>query len=219
MKITKIDKDNTDQVHIQDLLSVLRGPLNDERLFYINCAFHKLDQDANGFIDKAEAIKFFSTSKVPEMNGEVEVEDTAQRFIEEFDIHEKDGSVSWLEFHEVYWNYSISCNEDKKFIKKITHSWRLSSKEIDYCRKRWIPSVVFPQLAPHYFSGTSELTAERMKKMLGAPDESSAMDKMSPSKPTHEKPSSHSLKAANARTLELSNKSPEVIVIHCYNYY
>ena len=202
-----IDENGEGKIPICHFLTLLRGPMNQERLMYINMAFDKLDESEDGFIDAKEALSYFYSGEQEDKRQELEnSKEEARKFIMEFDTKEVDGRVSWQEFHEFYWNMSITCKSDEEFITKITETWSLSEEEINYFTESWIPPDVFPQKFPLYASGASAVDGVRISPdLLGANndheegEEQETESQLKPSKPEVAKPSFESPRATTSK--------------------
>merc|ERR1711871_634859 len=182
---------------------------NEERLMYINMAFNKIDESQDGFIDAKEALSYFHREKE---DDELESsKNEAKKFIEEFDTKEIDGRVSWQEFHEFYWNVSITCNKDEEFKEKIVKAWSFTKEEIDSYASIWIPQDVFPQKFPFYSSGASAVCGIHiLPELLGRgvvcvneDNEQQNDNQVTPTKPDGAKPSFGSPRAVADRELAM----------------
>ena len=113
----QIDTDNEGKVPIETILIILRGPIDPERLFLINCAFDKLDKDQNGYIDYIEAYEFYTQHAIPDIiSGKKTPKQMTKEFLSIFcSSSTRSEKVSWREFHDYYWNLSVVNDVDQRF--------------------------------------------------------------------------------------------------------
>ena len=218
-----IDQDGEGKVPIGDFLTILRGPMNQDRLMYINMAFDKVDESQDGFIDAKEALSHFHQSKDEDENELESSKEEARKFIEEFDTKEIDGRVSWQEFHEFYWNVSITCNEDEEFRKKILVTWSLTEEEEQIYKSHWIPQNIFPQKFPVYCSGASAVGGVHIPaELLGrgafedeveVEETDTAQLQPTPTKPDGEKPSFESPRSTIIKDVDVTALQDENVIL------
>ena len=134
-------------IPINDFLVLARGPMNEERHLYINCAFNKLDVNKDGYIDMKEAVSFYSSQGIPEiLLGEVKPTEAAKKLIQKFDL-QQNGHVAFTDFYEICWCLSVNCKDDADFAEKMKTMWWLNDIEIESFRNTWVPPQAFPQVS------------------------------------------------------------------------
>ena len=133
-------------IPINDFLVLVRGPMNEERHFYINCAFNKLDANKDGYIDMKEAASFYSSQGMPEiLLGEVKPTEAAKKLIQKFDLQQS-GIIAFTDFYEICWCLSVKCKDDADFAEEMKTMWWLNDIEMESFRNTWVPPQAFPQV-------------------------------------------------------------------------
>ena len=124
--ITAMDADGNGSIDYEEYLQVVRGPMNAQRKLVVHEAFQKIDLDRDGFVTMAELRTKYDASRHPKvMNGEMTVEDVLRDFSSDWDVHDKNGKITFAEFCDYYNGLSASIDDDDHFELMIRSAWKL----------------------------------------------------------------------------------------------
>mmetsp|Transcript_2769 Transcript_2769/g.4144 ORF Transcript_2769/g.4144 Transcript_2769/m.4144 type:complete len:520 (+) Transcript_2769:67-1626(+) len=124
------DKNSDGYVSYNEFLVGIRGPINDRRLKLVLAAFGLMDKDKNGVLDARDLRTRYDVSRHPGvLNGNLSKDQAMAEFLSTFDIQDKNGKVTPMEWIEYYTNVSASIDMDDYFELMMRNTWRMSGGE------------------------------------------------------------------------------------------
>lgn len=127
--VSAMDVDGNGSIDYEEYLQVVRGPMNTQRKLVVHEAFEKLDLDRDGFVTLAELRAKYDVSRHPKVrSGEMSVEECLKDFSADWDVHDKNGKISFAEFCDYYNGLSASIENDEHFDLIVRMAWKLPLK-------------------------------------------------------------------------------------------
>jgi len=131
--LAAIDRDNTGSLSFDEFLVAIRGVISPRRQALINMAFDILDASGDGVVRVDDIAANFSARGDPDVLTGRHPEDQAlERFLNQFDGVNRDGTVTRNEFMEYYKNVSASIDDDDYFELMIRNAWHISGGSGQY---------------------------------------------------------------------------------------
>lgn len=118
------DRDGSGNVDYDELLRIVRGPMNNMRVNLVKQAFKKIDKTGDGVLDLSDLKGTYNAKMHPDVKaGKKTEEDILCEFLDTFEMHHalatggtgRDSSVTLDEFIEYYNNVSCSVDDDRYF--------------------------------------------------------------------------------------------------------
>ena len=131
----------------EDFLRALRGPLDNERRFWVKAAYDSFDKYEDDSVDVEEVIRRYDPSGDPEVTSGIKKQNHAFRnFLRSFDIdeHNEEGHVTLTDFENYYRNVSATMSNTKSFEDMIRSVWHLNSE--GECNENYINPEYKPRV-------------------------------------------------------------------------
>ena len=133
MLFNTFDSNGDGNVNFDEFLRHVVGEMNPFRTNLVAQAFHKLDRDGSGFINKYDITGVYDPSNHPDVReGKKSPEEVLSDFLDTFEIHysamhpgSNDDRVTFDEFKEYYNNISVNIDNDEYFQLMINNAWKL----------------------------------------------------------------------------------------------
>lgn len=127
--IAAMDVDGNGSISYEEFLSVVRGPMNARRKLVVHEAFQKIDLDRDGFVTLAELRTKYDTKNHPKVRrGEMTEEDVLRDFSASWDVHDKNGKITFAEFCDYFNAVSASIDNDEYFEMMVRTAWKLPAR-------------------------------------------------------------------------------------------
>jgi len=111
---------------VDDFLAAVRGSVSSSRRRVIDEAFCSLDRSGGGVLSVRDIQGSFNAKKHPDVaSGRLAEDQALANFFAQFDMAERNGSVTRDEFHQYYKNVSASIDDDNYFDAMMKSVWRL----------------------------------------------------------------------------------------------
>lgn len=124
--IAAMDADGNGSIDYEEYLQVARGPMSTARKLVVHEAFQKIDLDRDGVVTMAELKTKYDVSRHPKVvSGEMSVDEVLRDFSSDWDIHDKNGKITFAEFADYYNGISASVDNDELFDLMIRSAWKL----------------------------------------------------------------------------------------------
>ena len=124
------DKNNDGTIAYDEFLSVVKGPMNKNRVALVKRAYKKLDKDGSGQVDYNDICDVYNASKHPAvLEGRKTERQILEEFLATFEMalsEVPDGIVTLEEFLEYYTSISASIDNEDYFEQMINSSWNIS---------------------------------------------------------------------------------------------
>ncbi|KAJ1450969.1 hypothetical protein M885DRAFT_621234 [Pelagophyceae sp. CCMP2097] len=116
-------------VDANEVLCAMRGALNPRRASLVRRAFRSLDADGAGFVDVADVVDAYDSSRHPAVTaGLRDSDDVSREFLDTFDVGGlREGYVARSEFEEYYSNVSAGVDNDDYFDLVVRNAWHLNA--------------------------------------------------------------------------------------------
>jgi Ca2+-binding EF-hand superfamily protein len=128
--ILAIDRTGNGQsVNFDDFLVAMRGPMNAARAKLVKMAFRVADRDNSGILDFKDIQQSYDASSHPDVQaGRKTAEDVFREFLGRWERRGKnrDGKVTYDEFHAYYQDVSSSIDNDEYFELMMRNAWHMS---------------------------------------------------------------------------------------------
>ncbi len=131
------DRDKSGEVDYDELLRMVRGPMNEFRKKFVWLAFNKLDKDGNGILEVSDIKDTYSAKNHPDVKaGRKSEEEVLGEFLETFEMHfnlgggVRDRKITKEEFLEYYNNVSASIDDDQYFELMMVNGWKLHGEDL-----------------------------------------------------------------------------------------
>lgn len=120
------DTERKGSIDFDEFLSVIRGPMSEQRKKIVADAFRKIDSDQDGFVTLHDLELRFNANGHPEvLSGDVSESQVKSAFLSQWDTREKHGKVTLAEFMDYYNGISASVDNDEMFVTIVAHAWNL----------------------------------------------------------------------------------------------
>lgn len=120
------DRNSDNFLQYEEVLDVMRGPMNEGRKEVVRKVFKALDYDQDGHISIAEIYAKFTAADHPEVkNGTFTADQLLRGFLTTWDATHKAGLVSFGEFMDYYQGISAFVDSDDMFEAILRSSWKL----------------------------------------------------------------------------------------------
>ncbi|KDO17699.1 hypothetical protein SPRG_16865 [Saprolegnia parasitica CBS 223.65] len=124
--MTLLDTDHSGSISFDELLTGLRGELNDRRRALVHQAYSVLDVDGDGQVTIDDLRKGFDVTHHPDVvAGRLTPRDALVQFMQHWDL-DGNGTVSLAEFETYYRGISASIDGDDYFELMMRNAWHLS---------------------------------------------------------------------------------------------
>ncbi|KAJ0403356.1 hypothetical protein P43SY_007107 [Pythium insidiosum] len=124
---TVLDADRSGCVDSDEFLVAMRGDMNPRRLALVHLAFDRLDCDRDGAVTLKELRRAFDVSRHPEVQaGRLSADDALRLFAQQWDLKDRDGTITREEFEIYYRNVSASIDRDDYFELMMRNAWHIS---------------------------------------------------------------------------------------------
>lgn len=113
-------------LQFEELVAVMRGPMNETRMSAVREMFKRLDLDGDGHIAMSEIRAKFNAANHPMvMDGTFTAESLLSGFLTTWDANkQKRGLVSFAEFTDYYSGVSAFVDDDAMFVAILENSWK-----------------------------------------------------------------------------------------------
>lgn len=140
-----------DQLHrglipLQDVLDLIREPMNRRRLALVRIAFQSLDRSGSSstqqvLLDPSEIVQAYDASRHPDViAGRKREDDVFHEFVENFDVEDQSsgnpdvqGKISLYQWEQYYHNVSFFISDDDFFELMLCNTWQLDAARILPC--------------------------------------------------------------------------------------
>lgn len=137
------DRDGSGTIDYDELVRIIRGPMNEFRQKIVVTAFKKLDKTGDGVVDMSDIKGVYNAKNHPDVKAGKKTEDEILcEFLDTFEMHHslqtggtgRDSSVTLEEFFEYYNNVSASIDRDDYFELMMKNAWNFDAKPV---KKAW----------------------------------------------------------------------------------
>ena len=130
------DKNNDGTIAYDEFLTVVKGPMNKNRVALVKRAYQKLDKDGSGQVDYNDICDVYNAKKHPAvLEGRKTERQILEEFLATFEMalsEVPDGIVTPEEFLEYYTAISASIDNEDYFEQMINSSWNISGDAAQY---------------------------------------------------------------------------------------
>lgn len=120
------DRDGNGQVDFKEFMRSIRGELNANRKKWVRAAYDKLDVTKDGLVKLDDIAKIYDASRHQEViRGSKSTDEVLSEFMSQWDLHRKDGVVTFEEFCEYYADVGSGIDDDEYFAGMIQSAWKL----------------------------------------------------------------------------------------------
>lgn len=155
-----------DQLHrglisLQDVLDLIREPMNARRLALVRIAFQSLDRSETSspqqvLLDPSEIVQAYDASRHPDViAGRKREDDVFHEFVENFDVEDQSsgspdtqGKISLYQWEQYYHNVSFFIADDDFFELMICNTWQLDASRVMPCLPPSEPTTKSAAQAP-----------------------------------------------------------------------
>lgn len=100
--------------------------MNDSRKAMVRAAYDKLDVNKDGQVTVKDVAEIYDASVHPDVVARRKTEeDIFREFLDQWDVQDKDGIVTFNEFLEYYESVSCSIDSDEYFATMMKNAWKL----------------------------------------------------------------------------------------------
>lgn len=120
------DKSGDGSVSLQEFATCLRGSMSEARVQIVKEVFAKLDATGDGVVKTDDLKQFYDLSKHPDyQSGAISEEAVLSSLIEQWDLYEKDGTVTIDDFLEYYHDLGSCIDDDVYFEWMLRSAWKI----------------------------------------------------------------------------------------------
>ena len=125
----ELDPSGKDKIYIDDLMNLIKAPMNDYRVNLVKNAFKVLDYSGKGLCRAAIVANSFDAFNHPDViSGKVSANKKKQEFLKSFHVGKtKEGMVTLEEFIEHYSYVSANIKEDGRFESLLRAVWNVNA--------------------------------------------------------------------------------------------